>query len=288
MEVDLPQQQFQISPSLRVGRLTNEFIGQLADVGLANAQQLAEGLSLYIEFQGTDSTADLMCPYSLGNAIVLSSDLGICPAVHVIVELGGMGAVTGTRLRITQLPFHWGHPRNRLTVADIAEASALWPAINKVQHTGRYHRVGNALLFYTNGYNSDNPDLALVAFTTCLEGLFSTMEQEISFRLALRLAHFLGESNETRRQRYDQCREVYKVRSKIVHGAAVNQDSEEAAKYLVEVIVPTAEELARTALRRIFGLELETFFDSKTKVESLFEELLFSDSLPSALAKVKR
>jgi len=147
-------------------------------------------------------------------------------------------------------------------------------------------RLGNALLFYMNGYNSDNPDLALVAFTTCLEGLFSTVEQEISFRLALRLSHFLGESKGDKRSKFEQCREVYKVRSKVVHGAPVLKSSEAAAIYLVESIVPEAEKLARTALRKIFELHLETLFDQPNKVEALFEELLFEDSLESALAMI--
>ncbi len=137
-----------------------------------------------------------------------------------------------------------------------------------------------------NGYNSDNLDLALIAFATCLEGLFSTVEQEISFRLALRLAHFWGESRDDRRSKFEQCREVYKVRSKVVHGAPVLKESEAAAIYLVETIVPEAEKLARTALLKIFTLHLETLFDRPNKVEALFEELLFDESLERALAKI--
>ena len=199
-----------------------------------------------------------------------------------------MATITGTRLPVTSLPFHWGHRRNRLTRDDIAAASPLWPAADAIQVSDQYHRVANALLFYKNGYNSDNPDLALVGFTTCLEGLFLNGGQEISFRLALRLAHFLGESHEDRREKYEQCREVYRVRSKIVHGAPVLKRPEAAAIYLVEYIVPLAENLARSALRKIFELRLETFFNSGKKVEALFEELLFSNSLDGALRRIER
>ncbi|MGA8310375.1 MAG: hypothetical protein WB755_10125 [Terriglobales bacterium] len=255
---------------------------------MRNAQELAEGQNVFLEFRGTTSTADLMRPQAFATALILSSTLAIHTAVHVIAELGDRGTIVGTHLPPVDLVSRWGHHRTRLARDDVTAASALVLAIERVQITDKYHRVGNALLFYRNGYNSDNPDLALVAFTTCLEGLFSTMEQEISFRLALRLAQFLGDTAESRREKYGQCRDVYKVRSKVVHGASVMKSAEAAAIYLVEGIVPQAEGLARSALRKIFELRLETLFDQPKRVEALFEELLFSDSLHSALARINR
>jgi hypothetical protein len=283
---DFNEDRLDIARNLWVGRITEGFVDQLVAAGLTDAPHLADGLSVYIEFAGTTSTADLMYPQRLATALAISSDLAVHGAVHIIADLGEPGSIVGTPLPPTDWFVHWGHRPNALTRESITGAVALEAGIKKVQLTDRYHRVGNALLFYMNGYNSDNPDLALIAFTTCLEGLFSTVEQEISFRLALRLAHFLGESRDDQRSKFEQCREVYKVRSKVVHGAPVLRGSEAAAIYLVETIVPEAEKLARTALRKIFALHLETLFDQPNKVEALFEELLFEESLERALAKI--
>ncbi len=288
VDLDFPEQHIEIAPNFVLGRTNNEFVTQLVEAGLDGAHELVEGLNAFLEFRGTTSTVDLLRPQTFATALIRSSNLAIHAAVHVIAEVGGLGVITGTRLPPTELSICWGHQRNTLTRDDITVASPLVTAIERVQMTDNYHRVGNALLFYRNGYNTDNPDLALVAFTTCLEGLFSTMEQEISFRLALRLAHFLGESEESRREKYEQCREVYKVRSKVVHGASVRKSAEAAAIYLVEGVVPRAEDLARSALRKILELRLETLFDQTNKVEALFEELLFSDSLTGALTKINR
>jgi hypothetical protein len=51
-----------------------------------------------------------------------------------------------------------------------------------------------------------------------------------------------------RRGLYREMREVYKDRSKIVHGSHVHKDAEKAAIYLVEGIVPSAGRLARRSL----------------------------------------
>lgn len=281
------EDQLDIARNLRVGRITGEFVDELVAAGLADAAQLAHGLSVYIEFAGTTSTADLMYPQRLATALAINSDLAVHGAVHIIDDLGEPRSIVGTPLPPTDWHIHWGHRPDALTREEIVGALALEAGIKTVQLTDRYHRVGNALLFYMNGYNSDNPDLALIAFATCLEGLFSTVEQEISFRLALRLAQFLGESKADRRSKFEQCREVYKVRSKVVHGAPVLKGSEAAAIYLVETIVPEAEKLARTGLRKIFALHLETLFDQPNKVEALFEALLFEESLESALAEIR-
>ena len=69
-------------------------------------------------------------------------------------------------------------------------------------------------MFYMNGYYSRSADLALVAFTTCLEALFSTVEQELSFRLSLRVAQFLAKTRNEQREYYKEAKKVYKTRSK--------------------------------------------------------------------------
>jgi hypothetical protein len=180
----------------------------------------------------------------------------------------------------------WGHFRHELSLADIKAAEQLLPRVEPLQMTEKFSRVGNALLFYRNGYNSDNPDLALLAFATCLESLFSTMEQELSFRLSLRVATFLADENVARRELFEESKEVYRIRSKVVHGAQIHKNSETAAIYLVDHIVPQAERLARRCLAKVLESQIETIFENSAKLNNLFDLLLFSNSLKNALGEI--
>src|SRR5439155_18384199 len=111
------------------------------------------------------------------------------------------------------------------------------------------------------------------------ESLFSTGEQELTFRLSLRLATFLEDHNARRETLFDECKDVYSIRSKVIHGAAIDRNSEQAAIHLVESVVPSAEKLARRALVKIFEMGLESIFNNPSKISALFNKLLFSSSL---------
>ena len=115
----------------------------------------------------------------------------------------------------------------------------------------------------------------------------STAEQELSYRLSLRVATFLADKNTDRQELFQECKEVYKIRSKVVHGAAISRDSEQAAIYLVDSIVPQAERLARRSLAKVLDMNLESLFENAGKLNSLFDRLLFSESLGNALAEIQ-
>jgi hypothetical protein len=59
---------------------------------------------------------------------------------------------------------------------------------------------------------------------TALEAIWK-LDTELSFKLAFRTASLLGETDDLREQIFDTLRTYYKIRSKIVHGSALN-DSE--------------------------------------------------------------
>src|SRR5712664_2060132 len=83
--------------------------------------------------------------------------------------------------------------------------------------------------------------------------------------------------------RFEESKEVYRIRSKVVHGAQVHKNSETVAIYLVEHIVPQAERLARRCLAKVLELKIETIFENAAKLNTLFDKLLFSNSLKNAL-----
>lgn len=279
----------EISPSFSLNKIDQAFVDNLRKLGVSNVDSLVGDCKLCIQICGTDSTEDLMRPTALQSALLLASDVRAQEKSHIIMEIGEKGE--GRNITATNLPARgtilWGHHRAELNLEDLESAKRLLPRVEALEAQEKFSRVGNALLFYRNGCNSDNPDLALMAFATCLESIFSTAEQELSYRLSLRVATFLADKNTDRQELFQECKEVYKIRSKVVHGAAISRDSEQAAIYLVDSIVPQAERLARRSLAKVLDMNLESLFENAGKLNSLFDRLLFSESLGNALAEIQ-
>lgn len=61
-----------------------------------------------------------------------------------------------------------------------------------------------------------------------LEFLFSheSESQELTYKYAIRIAHFLGRDRTSRLRLFDQMNQSYKARSKIVHGKKIKDISE--------------------------------------------------------------
>ena len=79
---------------------------------------------------------------------------------------------------------------------------------------------------------------------------------------------------------------MYGIRSKVVHGAKIHKNSETAAIYLVEGVLPQAERLARRCLARVLEMQIENIFENSEKLNAIFDKLIFSNSLEKALAEI--
>jgi len=91
------------------------------------------------------------------------------------------------------------------------------PRLAQLTLNQSFNRLSSALRLYTHALDLVPSDVALVAFMTALEGLFSVATQELSFRLALAVAWFLEPELHQRRVIFDEVRDLYASRSKIVH-----------------------------------------------------------------------
>jgi hypothetical protein len=276
-----------ILPSgLIIHKVDRTFLESLAQKGIGGVEALAGDCAVCVQSTGSDSVSDLLRPVAFHESLVLATDVRSREASQIIREIGTPVVTTTSDLpgRGTVL---WGHFRPQLSLADIRAAEQLLPRVEPFHAAEKFSRVGNALLFYRNGYNSDNPDLALVSCTTCLESVFSTFEQELSFRLSLRVATFLADENTERQELFEEAKEVYRIRSKIVHGAKIHKNSETAAIYLVEGVLPQAERLARRCLAKVLEMRIEGIFENAEKLNALFDRLMFSNSLEKALGEMR-
>ncbi|MGB6483759.1 MAG: hypothetical protein WBE86_09770 [Candidatus Acidiferrales bacterium] len=284
-------QSVKLSNGLVLHKVDRLFLDGLVKKGVTNAAEFAGDCTVCVEFNGTDSPSDLMRPLAFQEALILATDVRSGEFHQVILNTYDGPEIETVIPSPPDLPRRgtilWGHFRSQLSDADIKAAEELMPRVEAFHGAEKFSCVGNALLFYRNGYNSDNPDLALVSFTTCLESLLSTSEQEISFKLSLRVATFLADENEKREELFQAAKEVYRTRSKIVHGAKIHRDQETAAIVLVESMLPQAERLARGCLAKVLRLRIEALFENAEKLNTVFEKLMFSNSLDDALAAAR-
>ncbi len=76
-----------------------------------------------------------------------------------------------------------------------------------------------AIRRFNFSYDRRLPEDKLIDFITAFEALFlKGVEGELSYRLALRCAYFLGKDEEERKKIFEILRGAYDARSKIVHG----------------------------------------------------------------------
>ncbi len=108
--------------------------------------------------------------------------------------------------------------------ADLAILRKMMPRVNDAYsaHGGhRFNRVANALNFFELGYRSRVADVRFVLFTTALESLFVTSDRSVSYQFRERISRFLTSETCERQRLHDISREIYKIRSAIVHGGAL-------------------------------------------------------------------
>lgn len=118
------------------------------------------------------------------------------------------------------------------------------------------------------------PHPRLVMFLSVLESLFSTSPQEISHKISERTAFFFEKDSSKRRELYDFIKNIYNIRSKIVHGSQVSRKDIEPPKDKLADL----EFFIHRLLQKIFtDNELVEIFSSGNEVrEQYFKDLLFS------------
>jgi len=107
-----------------------------------------------------------------------------------------------------------------------------------------------SIVFYFLQSARSNPDIAvkIVDYCTCFEALFSTSNAELSHHLSERIAFFLGNSLDERRDIFNKIKEAYGIRSRIIHGDLLSQSKIDK----LYIISETCDDLLRKILFKIF------------------------------------
>ena len=107
-------------------------------------------------------------------------------------------------------------------------------------------RFDRAFQFFTDAFRATEPH-RFISFATCLESLFCTSRNEITFQLASRVAWFLSpEHSEERSRIFTKVKSLYGIRSDIVHGTKYSPDK-------IEKSEPELIALTRRTFQRILS-----------------------------------
>jgi len=261
-------------------RLTVSNEGPLDFDGSGLPERLRSRQLLRVTYSGELGGSGSQEAFSFARALRLVSRAPVFSAGTVFVEDG----------KVDFYPYEgrgwsWAALEGLLTQTDCRAALAILPDVIRVseREAEYYNRLTNAHRFFDNAYAEENADMAIISFTTSLEGLLLHGEQELSFRFCLRLAQLLGRTEGERRKLFARAKRLYVCRSKIVHGAAIHKDPELAAVHVVDDIAPDAARLAQTALRAVYEGGLTHVFEQGERVDRLFSELLFAEQPEAVL-----
>jgi len=88
------------------------------------------------------------------------------------------------------------------------------------------------LRYFNYAHIRERPEDKLIDYMIAFESLFIKGEVELSYRLSLRVAAFLGGNQKEKGRVFNLMREAYNLRSKIVHGSSYSKNIEIIGEYL--------------------------------------------------------
>ncbi|HEX7425413.1 MAG TPA: hypothetical protein VF311_16215 [Terriglobales bacterium] len=171
-------------------------------------------------------------------------------------------------VRCSPLLCHSQDVAARITADDVGRAAAFHRSLVAVS---RDTAVWTAVRAAWAGLEMNNESIRYILFWIALEALFGPDDaREMTYRLAQRVAFFLGDDRSGVRRIFEAAKRGYGLRSKIVHGHW-SEDSE-SEKRMAE-----AEDFVRRTLVRIItDVKLTDAFASKAR-EKFLDDLVFGD-----------
>jgi hypothetical protein len=275
-----------VEPALPCPQGRVRLIASASSEPLPDAAEVHHSHPYYLEISGVDGGDGMLALSAALDCVLLWSTTHVEPGPKVCSDRTGCHVFD---MRLSDFLFHWGHHSEGLPLDALEAVDSFGPRVCQLLRSGAFNPLSNALRLYTSGLILLPSDVALVAFVSCLEGLFTTSGENISYRFRLAIACFLESDKAKRRQVLEIAKCLYTVRSKSVHGTRLHNSEEAAAIMLSESLTPEAEELARTCLRRILEVRLDRFIETARddRRDALFTVMSLGYTLEEAAAELR-
>ncbi|GMU66805.1 MAG: hypothetical protein AMXMBFR36_30790 [Acidobacteriota bacterium] len=193
-------------------------------------------------------------------------------------------SVTSNALAVRVSNFEGEHPATSFSLNELRAARKVFdelvPAevqvftklpVDSVRFERATHFVSAARAASTMGIKVAN-------YVTALEALFATDTQELSHKLSERVALFLGESLDERKEIFTAVKAAYRLRSRVLHGDRLTR--KDAAS--ISAIAKGVDAIARRALAKLLGSPslYELFEDSSEVIDEYFLDAVLEANAP--------
>jgi len=148
---------------------------------------------------------------------------------------------------VSDIWFFQEEPRYELRQTDVSEVDNLLQNIRTWRQTGVLDRVDVALRRFHSAYHGPIED-RIIDQMIAFESLYLGDPQELTYKLALRVAFLLGKRKDKRYAIFRDVKKAYRYRSRIVHGD--NPPSRDELR----AIVPKTEDYLRQSIQRFLLL----------------------------------
>ena len=137
-------------------------------------------------------------------------------------------------------------------------------------------RLSRAFYFLESARSNRDLGMKVAMYCSLYEALFSTDATEITHKISHRIAMFLEQDSDKRRDVYSRVKKAYGIRSKVVHGDELGKDLDK-----IQAISVDADEIARRILKKISSSEnlTEQFHASKSNLDEYFLKESFGGTI---------
>ena len=143
--------------------------------------------------------------------------------------------------------------------------------------------LGRAIKRFSQAIENENKLDQIVDFITCLESLYSSNEQQLSFRFAMRTAIVLGQTSHQKILIQEFILQIYNLRSKIVHGDKIPPVIIDKKEIDLDTCMKQLEIISRNSIK-IF-LYLLNDFDNKEKLHEKIDNSIYDISIQKNFSK---
>ena len=149
---------------------------------------------------------------------------------------------------------------------------------------GKYTFLGRSIRRFSNAIE-DSPEDSIVDFVISLESLYTSNEDELSYKFSLRVATLLGSNPREMIGLQHMMHDIYHMRSKIVHGDEISTQFKLEKKSLeMKQVVEILEHVSRNSI--MIFLKLLKEYESRDIIHRNIEAAIFDSEVRSNISHI--